>query len=297
MPLPLVALQTGSLAQATLRQDEYAERAAAPADVPCVSQPGRHYSHALPSVRHQPVIFARGRESFDEPLFAANFASELRILSLCCILYGVSLLSTMHQSGLVAPSGGLGALMNLGGINSNILARMGASLPLAYDIAQPWRFVTAVFLHASLLHIGFNLWVLMDIAPTIEELYGSARFLFIFVVTGASGYLASAAGGHFSVGASGALLGMIGVLLAITGSRSNMGSKMLRSQLIYWLIYIAVLGVIMPGVDNLAHIGGFASGFSSAKSWRTGNRPTHRSGVRLSRWDGQLVSRWSRVSR
>jgi rhomboid protease GluP len=187
------------------------------------------------------------------------------ILTLCCILYGVSLLSTMHQSGLVTPSGGLGALMNLGGINSNILARMGASLPLPYDIAQPWRFVTAVFLHASLLHIGFNLWVLMDIAPTIEELYGSARFLFIFVVTGATGYVVSAAGGHFSVGASGALLGMIGVLLAITGSRSNMGAKMLRSQLIYWLIYIAVLGVIMPGVDNLAHIGGFASGFLIGK--------------------------------
>ena len=49
--------------------------------------------------------------------------------------------------------------MNLGGINNEILARMGASLPLAYDLAQPWRFVTAVFLHASLLHIGFNLWV------------------------------------------------------------------------------------------------------------------------------------------
>lgn len=188
------------------------------------------------------------------------------ILSLCCILYGVGLLSTIHQSGLVAPGGGLGALMNLGGINNDILLRMGASLPLAYDIAQPWRLVTAVFLHASLLHIGFNLWVLMDIAPTIEEMYGSARFFFIFIFTGICGYIASATFGHaISVGASGALLGMIGVLLAITGSRNNIGAKMLRSQLIYWLIYIAILGVIMPGVDNYAHIGGFASGFVIGK--------------------------------
>ena len=52
--------------------------------------------------------------------------------------------------------------------------------------------------------------------------------------------------GHFSVGASGSLLGLIGVLLAITWGASSIGLRMLRSQLIYWLIYIAVLGLIMP---------------------------------------------------
>src|SRR5665213_1648909 len=139
------------------------------------------------------------------------------ILGLCCLLYGVSLLSTIHQTGFAAPTGGLGALFGLGAISNNILARMGASAPLPYDLIQPWRFVTAIFLHASLLHIGFNMWVLMDLAPTIEEMYGSARFLFVFVLTGACGYLASAASGHSSVGASGALLGMIGLLLALTG--------------------------------------------------------------------------------
>ncbi len=187
------------------------------------------------------------------------------ILSLCCVLYGVSLLSTIHQSGFAAPTGGLGALFGLGAINNGILARMGASAPLPYDLAQPWRFVTAIFLHASLLHIGFNMWILMDLAPTIEEMYGSARFLFIFVLTGACGYIASATMGHFSVGASGSLLGMVGVLLALTGGRHNVGMRMLRSQLIYWLVYVAVLGILMPGVDNFAHIGGFVSGFILGK--------------------------------
>ncbi len=187
------------------------------------------------------------------------------ILSLCCVLYGVSLLATIHQSGFAAPTGGLGALFGLGGISSNILARMGASAPLPYDLMQPWRFVTAIFLHASLLHIGFNMWVLMDLAPTIEDMYGSARFLFIFVVTGACGYIASAASGHLSVGASGSLLGMVGLLLALTSGRQSAGMRMLRSQLIYWLVYVAVLGVLMPGVDNFAHIGGFISGFILGK--------------------------------
>ena len=187
------------------------------------------------------------------------------ILSLCCILYGVSLLSTMHQSGFAGPGGGLGGLFNLGGISDNILKRMGASLPLAYNLDQPWRFVTAVFLHAGLLHIGFNMWVLMDIGPALEELYGSARFFFIFVFTGACGYLASSLMNNVSVGASGALLGMIGVLLAVTGSRSNIGARMLRSQLIHWLIYIVVIGLLMPGIDNFAHGGGFAAGFLIGK--------------------------------
>jgi len=187
------------------------------------------------------------------------------IFGICCILYGVSLLATIRRSGFQAPSGGLGALFDLGGIDSRILGRMGASAPLPFDLAQPWRFVTAVFLHASLLHIGFNMWVLMDLGPMLEDLYGSARFFFIFVVTGTFGYLVSSTFGHFSVGASGALLGMIGVLLALTIGRQNMAMRALRTQLIYWLIYIAVMGFLMPGIDNMAHLGGFVSGFALGK--------------------------------
>ncbi len=183
------------------------------------------------------------------------------VLGLCCLLYGVSLLATMKRSGFAAPTGGLAALFGLGGIDTSILVRMGASLPLQFNIPQPWRLVTAVFLHGSLLHLGFNMWVLMDIGPTIEELYGSARFFFIFVATGVFGYVASSAFGHLSVGASGSLLGMIGVLLALTIGRQSIGMRMLRSQLLYWLVYIAVLGLLMPGIDNFAHAGGFVCGF------------------------------------
>lgn len=187
------------------------------------------------------------------------------VLSLCCLLYVVSLLATMRLSGFAAPSGGLGALFGLGAIDGHILLRMGESLPLPYNLAQPWRFITAVFLHGSLLHIGFNMWVLMDIGPTVEELYGSARFLFLFIVTGAFGYVVSSTFGNNSIGASGALLGLIGLLLAITLGRRSESMRALRSQLISWLIYIAVLGLLMRGIDNFAHLGGFVSGFALGK--------------------------------
>ncbi len=185
------------------------------------------------------------------------------ILGLCCVLYGVSLLATINRTGFEAPSGGLGALFGLGGISGAVLMRMGLSGPFNFE--QPWRFITAIFLHGSLLHIGFNMWVLMDLGPTIEEMYGSARFLFVFIATGVSGYVLSAVTGHFSVGASGSLLGLIGLLLALTMGSHNIGMRMLRSQLLYWLVYIAVLGLLMPGIDNYAHIGGFVSGFILGK--------------------------------
>jgi membrane associated rhomboid family serine protease len=184
------------------------------------------------------------------------------ILLVTCALFGFSLMATIRAAGeFTPPSGGIGGLFNLGAISGNILARLGASLPLPYDLHQPWRFIMAVFLHGSILHIGFNMWVIMDVGPQIEELYGSARYLFIYVFTGAFGYVVSSFFGHFSVGASSSLLGLIGVMLALTSVRHNASMQMLRKQLIMWLIYIAVMGFWMSYIDNSAHAGGFVAGY------------------------------------
>lgn len=188
------------------------------------------------------------------------------VLGISCVLYIVSVLATIREGGLVAPGGGLLGIFGIGAVRGDILLRLGESLPLGYNLAQPWRFVMAVFLHASLLHIVFNMWVLMDIGPHVEELYGSGRYFFIYVVTGICGYLVSSGiGGHPSVGASGALLGLIGVLLATTIGRRGALNQMLRSQLIRWLIYLAIWGLLFPGVDNYAHAGGLVSGFILGK--------------------------------
>jgi len=187
------------------------------------------------------------------------------ILSLSCLLYAASLVSTIRGSGFQAPAGGLSGIFNFGAINGPVLQKLGASLPWPIDLLQPWRFIMATFLHGSLMHIGFNMWVLMDIGPQIEELYGSARFFFIYVITGIGGYVLSGLVGHFSVGGSAALLGLIGLLLALTFNRKSASMQMLRSQLIKWLIYIAIMGFVFGGIDNFAHLGGFLSGFALGK--------------------------------
>jgi membrane associated rhomboid family serine protease len=180
------------------------------------------------------------------------------MLAICCVMYGLAFVITMKVSGGEGVGGGI---MNLGGIANQVNGRIGESLPLRFNLVQPWRFVTAIFLHGGLLHIGFNMWVLMDIGPMVEELYGSARYLFLYVATGVVGYVLSSFVGHVSVGASGSLLGLIGVLLAATTGRKGMAAQALRGALIRWLIYIAVLGLLFSGIDNYAHFGGLASGY------------------------------------
>ena len=198
-------------------------------------------------------------------LMPATSPATYAILGLSVLIYVVSLLVTIRMSGSLPVGGGLFGLLGLGGVNGDVLQRLGASLPYPVDIAQPWRLVTAVFLHASVLHIVFNMWVLMDLGPQIEELYGSARFLFIYVVCGIGGYVLSSAFWHFSVGGSGAIVGLIGVMLALTTGRQSIGMRMLRSQLIRWLIYLAIWGLVVPGIDNYAHAGGLATGFILGK--------------------------------
>ncbi len=176
------------------------------------------------------------------------------------LMLGVSLVLTMQ-------AGEAGGLHTLFGMSSEASYRLGASHPYGIFVKHEWwRLVTAMFLHGGLIHIGFNMMNLMQIGPALEELYGSARYLFLYVVTGALGFLASALTGHFSIGASGALLGLIGAMLAVTTKRGGSFMRELRSRLITSVAILFVIGFMgFLGMDNAAHIGGFAVGFGLGK--------------------------------
>src|SRR5579864_4295128 len=212
-------------------------------------------------------------------IMPANAPVTYFIVSSCCLLYGISLLLTIRRGAMPAMTGGiLSTLMNIGGINPFVLYRLGASLPYPIDVVQPWRLITACFLHANLMHIFFNMWVLVDIGPAVEELYGSPRYLFLYIVCGIGGYILSSvspfitvfrvlhlASSGFSIGASGAIVGLIGVLLAITYRRRSSGMQMLREQMWRWVIYLVIWGFLFPGIDNMAHLGGGITGFILGK--------------------------------
>lgn len=151
---------------------------------------------------------------------------------------------------------------SLGGIMTSVLVRMGAKSPLILISGQWWRLVTAIFLHAGLIHIGFNLWCLFDVGPMVEDLFCSSKYIVLYLVTGVFGYIVSLwwQPMGISIGASGAIMGLIGVLI---GASYHLGAqgKDLRRQLWRWVIYIAIFGLLpMFSVDNAAHFGGFIAG-------------------------------------
>ena len=194
-------------------------------------------------------------------LFGDNEAPVTTALLIANVLMlGVSWLS-------FAAMGEGGGLTILWGLVGDPQFRLGATYPLLIFFRHEWwRLVTAMFLHAGLVHIGFNMMGLMQFGPALEELYGSARYLFLYVVSGAFGFLLSAVTGHFSLGASGALLGLVGATLAITSKRGGAYMRDLRSRLITSVAILFLLGFSgFMAMDNLAHGGGLAAGFVLGK--------------------------------
>ncbi len=142
--------------------------------------------------------------------------------------------------------------------------RLGVSLPIGYIVAshQYWRWVTACFLHGGLIHIGFNMWALYDIGPMVESYYGGSKFLTFYLLTGICGYIASSFGNVESLGASGAIFGLLGVMIAYgVRRRHTAAGQHLRGVALRWAFYALALTFLMPGIDNHAHIGGLVSGF------------------------------------
>jgi rhomboid protease GluP len=169
-------------------------------------------------------------------------------------LYGISWYMTQNSE-----AAQLYGAPSMGGISSEVLLRLGAKAP--YILAgQWWRLVTAMFLHAGLLHIGMNMWCLVDLGPEVESLFSTTKFTVLYLVTGVAGFILSLWWSPFglSVGASGAIMGLIGILIGASFHHGHLG-KEYRSQLWRWVIYIAIFGIFFH-VDNAAHFGGLASG-------------------------------------
>lgn len=131
--------------------------------------------------------------------------------------------------------------------------------PLAIAVdGEWWRLLSAAFLHGGLLHIGFNMYVLWMIGPTLESLFGHTRFIVLYLVAALGGSVASYTFSPLlttSVGASGAIFGLMAALLVA-------GHHLKRdvTQVLLLLGINVVIGFIAPGIDWRAHLGGAVVG-------------------------------------
>jgi rhomboid protease GluP len=178
------------------------------------------------------------------------------MLGINFVLFVLSMMITLRVS--ESPS-----LMS---VHYQALIRLGAMFTPDLVAGEWWRLVMPIFLHGGIMHILFNTWVLMDLGPQVEENYGSSRYLFLYLITGIAGFILSAAWGIFisgprmSIGASGSLMGLIGLMIAISMRRGGNYMRMLRASLVRWLIYILVLGFLFHA-DQMAHLGGLGAGY------------------------------------
>jgi rhomboid protease GluP len=199
-------------------------------------------------------------------------STAMALVAANVLLYAITTFATMASTG----QDPLSALFRPA---SSVLFHMGSLDPAAVLLGQVWRLWTYQFLHFGALHIIFNMMALFSLGPTTEDVYGPWKTMVVYWATGVSAGLVSMGMRFFSVGlevlqidphvllhrlpatvgASGSIFGLIGVLIGHTIRRGGAQGAYLRRFLVQWAVYGLVMG-FMIGADNAAHVGGLVSG-------------------------------------
>jgi rhomboid protease GluP len=151
-----------------------------------------------------------------------------------------------------------GALADVGKLRA-----LGALSRPEVEAGQVWRLVSPIFLHGGFDHLFGNMVALYILGMACEHGFGRPQFLTLFVAAGVGGSLLSLWGGRVSVGASGAIFGLIGAMVTMLWrhrGRLHLRDRRIGGVLFLWAIYQFFLGALSPGIDNLAHFGGFVTG-------------------------------------
>jgi len=149
------------------------------------------------------------------------------------------------------------------------LVDWGANYGPATLRGEWWRLVTSAFVHGGLLHLGFNMYVLWDLGRVVERIFGSLGYALVYLVAGIGGSFASVVRDPHvaSVGASGAVFGVAGAFLAfLLRNRGRMDPSIrarLGRSLLGFVVMNLVIGTMIPGIDQAAHVGGLLVGFGA----------------------------------
>jgi rhomboid protease GluP len=196
-----------------------------------------------------------------------DFGFVSLVISGCGLLYVAALIMDpkgigMHGIAILSPS-----------FRSLFMLGSSGAIPV-FGYHRWWTFLSAGWLHGNLLHIVFNMMWVRQLAPVTAELYGAPRMILIYTVSSVTGFFLSSAAGllfggipilggaQFTVGASAPIFGLLGALVYYgrRGGSSYVGSQAKTNALILFFF-----GLIMPNIDNYAHLGGFLGGYAMGK--------------------------------
>jgi len=153
-------------------------------------------------------------------------------------------------------------LIGNGSNDGYTLYMFGANFAPAVKSGEIYRLITSAFLHAGILHLAFNMYALFVIGNQVETYLGKFKFTLVYLISAVTGSLMSCVFSEtISVGASGAIFGLLGSLLYFGYHYRLYLGDVLKRQIIPLIIANLALGFMLSGVDNAAHIGGLIGGY------------------------------------
>jgi len=187
------------------------------------------------------------------------------VFTVCAMLYVITLLGdwqNVSMQGMAILSPGTRTLFLFGA---------SGAWPI-FGFGRWWTVLSAAWLHGGLIHIGMNMLWLRQLMPAVEEYFGVSRLIIIYTVSSATGFALTSlmyfapigilSGAYFTVGASAPLFGLFGALIVYS---QRVGHSALGQQIWRWVLIFVVIGLIVPFIDNWAHLGGLAGGWAAAR--------------------------------
>jgi rhomboid protease GluP len=199
----------------------------------------------------------------------AEFGFTEIVIGACTVLYGLSLLVSGSD---IEIQNGLGFLVPSS--RALLFFGMSGAYPV-FVLGEWWTPLTASWVHHNLLHILFNMMWVRQLCPVVSDLIGPSRTVIVYIVAGVAGFVLSSVAGYAlaglaipflspganTLGASAAIFGLLGALVHY-GRKS--GSSLIHTEAKGYAVLLFVFGLIMPGIDNYAHAGGFLGGYAAS---------------------------------
>ncbi|MGY5239949.1 rhomboid family intramembrane serine protease [Clostridium tertium] len=151
---------------------------------------------------------------------------------------------------------------NLIDIDIYTLIQMGAKVNVLINSGEIYRLLTSDFLHGGIIHIFFNMSALNIIGREVEAVYGSKRYIAIYVISALGGSVVSYLfkPNSISVGASGAIFGLLGAMLIFGLKERDKIGKQYMKNILETIGLNVIIGITIPNIDNFAHLGGLILG-------------------------------------
>ena len=198
-----------------------------------------------------------GLHSLVQKFFGGKFGFIQAVIYFCVGLFILGFI--LDPKALFEMQGGI---FNLFSSSIKSLFMLGMTGKVFILVGKWWTLVTAIYLHGNLLHILFNMLWIKQLAPIVEGVYGTSRLILIFTISGILGFiLSNAFTGSITIGASGSVFGLLGALIFYGRDRGGVFGQVVYPQLLSWAVIMFIFGFMFPGVNNLAHLGGFVGGY------------------------------------